>query len=755
MSGVVVPEDGPERYEDREVLGQGGLGRVVATHDVRLDRVVARKELTRDSIAHRERFLREARITAGLEHPSLAPIYDVGALPDGTPYYTMKRVDGRTLSEALARVSGLEERLALVDAVLRACEAVAFAHDRGIVHRDLKPDNLLLGRFGETWVVDWGLARRFDDASPEDPITDEAGGHSGSGSRSLTRVGAVVGTPGWMSPEQASAAPVTPAADVWSLGAVLYEVLTGRPPIDAPTAREAIERVTQGPVPPVALAAGGVPPDLAAVVDKALAFRAEDRYPHAGALADELRDWLAGRRVRAYAYSPWQVIRQELWRLRLPLAVGAAVLVVVALAAVEADRRERAGNVRALAAERREREVAARALAESLVAQGQQALEDRDVQLAGALGAAAAGWADLPEARGLVARALVAGAPARLGHVGVGWSCRWLVATADGGTVACGGDGVAVWSGDTLAWSAPTGGPIALSADGDRLVVAEAAAGRVAVRRLTDGALLQELPTSADRVAAVAWAAGRPVWAEGGEVVAADRRTAICRSQVTELRGRADDLHALCVNGNWSTLDPETLAVRGPRTYAPSVSFAFLPDDGGAWVGNGQSITWRSDLVSRAASSRSGTTRRGSRARRTSAGCSRRPCSAGRPGSNRARAGPGSGCPSRSEVPGSRSCRTGRSGRELPPARRAGRPRRPPPPTSRRASRASAGCPTGTSWWSAPGASSRGSIRPAARTGRWSTTTAGAPASRWGRGPCCGTPSDRTGSGCRRWGSTG
>src|SRR5262249_25503923 len=153
-------------------------------------------------------FEREARITAQLEHPGIVPLYEAGRQADGTPYYVMRRVDGRQLDDAV-KSAGFEQRLALVPNLLAVCDAVAFAHARAIRHRDIKPSNILLGRFGETLLIDWGLARRLDDSGAE------PGTGAGDG---LTQAGAIAGTPGFMSPEQARGERVDARADVYALG---------------------------------------------------------------------------------------------------------------------------------------------------------------------------------------------------------------------------------------------------------------------------------------------------------------------------------------------------------------------------------------------------------------------------------------------------------------------------------------------------------------------------------------------------------
>jgi len=157
---VAPPLAGPDRYERTgELLGKGGLGRVEAVRDLDLGREVARKELLADNPMMRERFLLEARVTAQLEHPGIVPVYELGRGPDGRPFYTMRRIRGRTFGACLRECRDLRDRLGLLPAFVAACQAVAYAHCRGVLHRDLKPENLMVGEFGDTLVVDWGLAK--------------------------------------------------------------------------------------------------------------------------------------------------------------------------------------------------------------------------------------------------------------------------------------------------------------------------------------------------------------------------------------------------------------------------------------------------------------------------------------------------------------------------------------------------------------------------------------------------------------------
>ncbi len=224
--GVIIAED-PTRasgvYAFGEVLGRGGMGEVLLAHDRRIGRDVAVKRLrsgapTQDEI---DRFLREARIQARLDHPSIVPVYELGRDGAGRPYFTMKRLSGTTLADILARRSATRQRL--LRAFVEVCRAVDFAHARGVVHRDLKPGNIMLGEYGEVYVLDWGAARVTGDAAGG-VVTADVDTLEGS-----APAGQVLGTPGYMAPEQLRHPEVGRAADVYSLGAILFELLAGEP----------------------------------------------------------------------------------------------------------------------------------------------------------------------------------------------------------------------------------------------------------------------------------------------------------------------------------------------------------------------------------------------------------------------------------------------------------------------------------------------------------------------------------------------
>jgi hypothetical protein len=318
-----------ERYQLGTELGRGGMGRVVEAFDRQLGRTVALKEvLPTGGPGVARRFVREVQLTARLEHPSIVPLYDAGTTADGRPFYVMRRVSGRPLNELLAQAHGLGGRLTLLPAVLAAIDAVAHAHRRGVIHRDLKPANILAGDLGETIVIDWGLAKVIGEDE------DQPGTVIATASDSLrTQIGTVFGTPGFMAPEQARGEEIDPRSDVYALGATLYQLLAGAPPHAGTSATEVIEKTRTREVTPVDTVAPGAPPELVAIVGKALAFHPAGRYPDAGALGEDVRRFLAGQLVAAHRYTR----RQRVWRFarrqRAPLSVAALAMASVAVLA--------------------------------------------------------------------------------------------------------------------------------------------------------------------------------------------------------------------------------------------------------------------------------------------------------------------------------------------------------------------------------------------------------------------------------------
>jgi formylglycine-generating enzyme required for sulfatase activity len=351
---------GAGRFHRLRALAHGGLGEVFVAHDEELSREVALKEIQARHAADaksRARFVAEAEITGALEHPGIVPIYGLGRHPDGRPYYAMRLIRGESLGKAVSALHTGSARPKTLDPLLlrkllarfvTACNAVAYAHSRGVIHRDLKPENIMLGPFGETLVVDWGLAKCLDGpgADANDDPNDGLPNIPAGDGQMLTLPGSVVGTPAFMSPEQATGATaqVGPASDIYSLGATLYHLLTGRVPCSGRDPLGVLEQVRSGAFRRPREVRSDVPRALEAVVLKAMALRPNDRYPTATGLADDVERWLADAPVTAWR-EPWTT-RARRWagRHRVFVAATAAASVVAALvgASTTASRRTHA-----------------------------------------------------------------------------------------------------------------------------------------------------------------------------------------------------------------------------------------------------------------------------------------------------------------------------------------------------------------------------------------------------------------------------
>ncbi len=321
------------------------MGQVLLTRDEVFGRDVALKVIQPRAgyESHlRKRFLVEARVTGNLEHPGIVGVYAIGNDQKGRPFYVMRLIHGESLNEAIQRFHQTEgpgrasgqRTLALrklLNRLIDVCNAVAFAHSRGVLHRDIKPANIMIGKYGETLVVDWGLAKRLyknvagvdESQASLTPVPDDE--------REMSVSGQIVGTPAYMSPEQALGRQdlMEPTSDVYSLGATLYQLLTGQTPNQGKPIHEVLEAASRGTILPPREILSAVDPALEAICLKAMAFEPEDRYATARALADDLERWLADEPVSAYRDPPARALSR--WLTQNPRALIRGLVVMVAL----------------------------------------------------------------------------------------------------------------------------------------------------------------------------------------------------------------------------------------------------------------------------------------------------------------------------------------------------------------------------------------------------------------------------------------
>ncbi|MBP8300236.1 MAG: protein kinase [Planctomycetes bacterium] len=339
------------RYAIGSELARGAMGRIMVAWDQELRRDVAIKVLRGPADDHRQqrRFVEEAQIAAQLDHPGIVPIHELGVDPDGRPFFAMRLVRGTDLGAVLQQErAGAREwtRTRVLHVLLRVCEAIAYAHHKGVVHRDLKPANIMVGRFGETYVMDWGLARVIGQPS-EEPRAPSAARNRVDTVRAqieaeddvsplLTRSGEIVGTPAYMAPEQANVASATidPALDIYAIGAILYHLLARCPPYQPDNRRvsasEVLAALRQAPPEPLPFAE---PAELRAICERAMARDPLQRYASIEAFADDLRAFLELRVVKAYATGRFVELRKWVARNPALTALSLGLLAVLAIAA--------------------------------------------------------------------------------------------------------------------------------------------------------------------------------------------------------------------------------------------------------------------------------------------------------------------------------------------------------------------------------------------------------------------------------------
>ncbi|MDC1141976.1 protein kinase [Planctomycetota bacterium] len=347
----------PDRYKIKKEHARGGMGRILVARDNVVGREVALKELLKgndggmsvppgsvESQGIEERFLREAKVTGQLEHPNIVPVYEIGKSDDGSVYYTMKFVHGITMSRHIKNIAAdkqltksekLAARIRMLDGFTDVCNAIAYAHSKGVIHRDLKPDNIMLGEFGETVVLDWGLARVHGQDDSANDLANKSRAISDSLWKSdganLTLDGSVVGTPAYMAPEQArgSLDEIDEQTDVYALGAVLYQLLSGRPPYEGPSAGLIVQQVLAGPPLRLKAFAPDIPPELVALVERAMAHTKSERFTSARELASEVQAFRDGRALASYNYSTRESLARWVKRHKAPVLTAALALSII------------------------------------------------------------------------------------------------------------------------------------------------------------------------------------------------------------------------------------------------------------------------------------------------------------------------------------------------------------------------------------------------------------------------------------------
>lgn len=548
-----------ERYVHGALIGRGGMGEIRTTYDARLGRTVALKTPVEHDASAERRLVAEATLTARLVHPGIVAVHDAGRTADGRPYYTMPIVHGRSLAQAIAEAEG-PERLRLVRHFLDACEAIAYAHRQGVLHRDLKPSNILVGRFGETVVVDWGLAG---------PVGERARG--------------LIGTPGYLPPEQARGDELGPPADVHALGVTLREILTGSPD-GRPSA--------------------STPAELLAIIDRATRSDPAARYPDGQALAEDVAAWFEGRRVAAHHYRLGELAARIWVAHRVPLLAALLAVVGIAIASTVGYLRTTAERARAQSSEREA--IAAKQGAERNLAQA---------EIAQALGAVSRGaW---PEAELLAADALRHGpSPIARGVLGrfdpthrptlrtrsAMPACSHLVVSPRGDRVACVREGETRVGAPGLPWSAmqrlaAEGTPIALAGDGRVALIEHPSLGL----RLVDASAPEhtrhlQAPSAGPPVAvaneagAVAWLGGvdEHWWAPDSEH---QELSTWCSDETHSIPGvagqRSDGLRVVVCQDGSVVVRPDAASPPFVRTHLPAALGGPL---GIAFAGEGSSL---------------------------------------------------------------------------------------------------------------------------------------------------------------------
>ncbi|HEY3447404.1 MAG TPA: protein kinase [Myxococcales bacterium] len=526
---AVTPEL-PGRYSIRGELGRGGMGRVMVAFDEHIGREIAIKEVLNpeDKVATTV-FLNEARVTGQLEHPFIVPVHEVGRAASGTLYYTMRLMRGQTLEAALQKCAGLKDRLQHLGTFWDLCKAISFVHSRGVLHRDLKPSNVMVGEYGETIVLDWGLAKLK-------PAPGRPGGSIASVGSTPEPAGIAVGTPAYMSPEQATGQNtlVDELSDVWGLGSVLYEVLTGQPPFEGSTVSKTLDMVATGHLVPVRTRCPEAPAELAAIAEKALSHARSARYQSAKELTGEIQAYMTGGRVRAHAYSTWELIKRAAAQNKPATAAAALALlaVVASLVVVSISR----------ATERRAHLESEHHLAQAYQERAAKLFQENDLE----------------HARAFTARSLKHNPTHPLGS---SYDAEFAAASPEAVELRVEAASMLLQTQlrsvarPERTFGAPDGlWGVALSRDGRLLASGATAAGEVYVWERASGRLLQKLPTSKDIFTPIALSPDGSLLATGGRGRAVVLWNPTTGARVRELEGPATGTMSLAFSADGSRL---------------------------------------------------------------------------------------------------------------------------------------------------------------------------------------------------------